>query len=93
MTQPNLNDLINMKGAGNAEKALRKSGNWDECAGLEYKKWAVVADVVIRQDDDYLCIVKARSKEDAEALAIKEMHSDFDVLEIEDITKVEEITT
>lgn len=29
MTQPNVHELINLKGAGNAEKELRKSGNWD----------------------------------------------------------------
>ena len=47
--------------------------------------------MIIRQDDDYICVVKARSKEEAEELAIKEMHADYDVVEIEDITKVEEL--
>ena len=92
MKQPDPHELINLKGAGKAETVLKESGNWDEYAGLEYKYYEVVADVVIKTDDFCTTIVKARSKEEAEELAINEMEDDGDIIEVYDITKVEEIT-
>ena len=91
MTEPNLHDLINIKGAGNAEKELKKQGHWDEYAGLEYVDWQVKADVVVREDDHHVVTVSARSEEEAEKKAMVELQSDFCVIEVEDITEVKEL--
>ncbi len=66
---PNLTDLINLKGAGNAAKALKKSGHWDEYAGLKYKDYEVEYPVTINAARKV--IVKARTKDEAEEKAFK----------------------
>ena len=82
MTTPNLHDLANMTGAGNATKELKKSGHWDEYAGLEYVKWAAIVTGDVE--------VFARTEKEASEIAFDKLN-EFRKSHIISITKVEEL--
>lgn len=91
MTQPNLTDLINMKGFGNAAKVLQKSGHWDEYAGAPYKKYYVTFAVMVSEERGVT--VSARSEYEADKLAYKDISTDADVHECSDEAHhIEELT-
>ena len=89
--QPNLHDLANMTGAGNATKELKKSGHWDEYAGLEYKKYRVWSNVSVYEEIEHYVDVKARTSDEAELLAQDDMRDDYEIHEILDTLSIKEL--
>ena len=57
MTKPNPHDLINLPGAGNAEKALRNAGMW-RLTALELL-WTIPEDECTNRTNDTLWIMES----------------------------------
>ena len=86
MTEINLHELINQRGAGKHVPAMKKAGLWDEWAGIPKKKWVVEVEATIVETTKYTvdasCEDEAYDK--AELLARKE-YDDFDFISAEEL--------
>jgi hypothetical protein len=90
----NLHELANAPGYGNAEKALRKAGKWDDTAIVEGVT-EFEFDVTVKgwyepQVERQVFSVTAKTKE--EAMDKAEYMSDFDEIDDVEIEAVREIT-
>lgn len=74
-------EMINLPGYGSARPHLVKQKQWDEYAGLPYRKFSVEmrAEIVI-EDTIH---VRARHKDEADDMAVKKFASDHDCDESE----------
>ena len=85
-------ELMDIEGAGNAEKALKKSGDWDEYAGLEYKTYSVTFAVMV--SEERTITVKARNEDEADEKVYQQLSGDPNIYECsEEYNSIKEITT
>lgn len=83
----NLQELADLPYAGMAEKELKKTGHWNEYAGLEEKQWSVTVEVGRMEYTDEKVTVYAHTEEEAAELAEKQ----FDDCEEADATIIKEV--
>ena len=71
-----LQTLIDMPGAGNANKAVMKAGKWDEYVGMAERKFAVSVSGTVSVSQSY--IITARHPDEADELACQKFDNEYD---------------